>query len=119
MPYYVVNAGRGRATHISRERVHGLALTLWSGSASTLCGLPATRDVSDVFSPASHTIWLARRVRTAELRLVQGASHFGALEALPDVLQWLVAQDGPRAGRSTNSPGVRSRPAGSDEETAA
>jgi pimeloyl-ACP methyl ester carboxylesterase len=75
--------------------------------------------VSDVFSPASHTIWLARRVRTAELRLVQGASHFGALEALPDVLQWLVAQDGPRAGRSTNSPGVRSRPAGSDEETAA
>ena len=85
---------------------------------------------SDVFSPVGHAHWLARRVRTAELRLVQGASHFGALEALPGVLQWLVARERPGAGGAAEASGVggvgtsRSsrimRPrTGTDEETAA
>jgi hypothetical protein len=80
VPYYVVNAGRGRATHISRERVHGLALTLWSGSASTVCGLPATRDVSDVFSPAEVSCRECRR-------------------------RWQLAQAAPAAGKRPRSGG--------------
>ncbi|HEX4790450.1 MAG TPA: alpha/beta hydrolase [Actinospica sp.] len=44
----------------------------------------------DVFCPVSHSEWLARRMPGAELRLVEGVSHFGAFEVLPRVLQWLV-----------------------------
>jgi hypothetical protein len=63
MPYYVVNAGRGRSTHIMESSspstpnpasVGGVvADLLWFGGnpKSTLCGLQATRYV-DVFTPA-------------------------------------------------------------------
>jgi hypothetical protein len=60
MPYYVVNAGRGRSTHISQEPVRGLTVTLLAGSSSTLCGLPATRQV-DVFTPAEVSCRECRR----------------------------------------------------------
>ena len=46
----------------------------------------------DVFCPVSHSEWLARRIPTAELRLVEGVSHFAALEVMPRVLQWLAAE---------------------------
>lgn len=61
MPYYVVNAGRGRSTHIMESKspsTPGLASDvianlLWFGGTikDTLCGLPATRHVN-VFTPA-------------------------------------------------------------------
>jgi pimeloyl-ACP methyl ester carboxylesterase len=44
----------------------------------------------DVFSPAAHTRWLARRIRNSELRLLPDTAHFGALEVVPDVLSWLI-----------------------------
>lgn len=50
---------------------------LWSG-----------RD--DVFSPASHTRWLARRINSADLEIEVGAAHFGAVEILPKILTWVA-----------------------------
>jgi pimeloyl-ACP methyl ester carboxylesterase len=44
----------------------------------------------DIFTPVGHSHWLADRIAVAETILVEGAAHFGALEALPDVLIWLV-----------------------------
>jgi hypothetical protein len=62
--YYVVNAGRGRATHIMQSRepstpdpntLGNIAMSIVTGygrsAKLTLCGLPATRYV-DVFTPA-------------------------------------------------------------------
>jgi hypothetical protein len=63
MPYYVVNAGRGRSTHIMKSKSPSTpnplspgsiaAQLLWFGGNPkfTLCGLQATRYV-DVFSPS-------------------------------------------------------------------
>lgn len=56
MPYYVVNAGRGRAsTHIMKSGgtwVPGLASQVITGAVkATLCGLTATRYVN-VFTPS-------------------------------------------------------------------
>jgi hypothetical protein len=60
MSYYVVNAGRGRSTHVSMAPVPGLAITLLAGAPSTLCGLPATRQV-DAFTPAEVSCRECRR----------------------------------------------------------
>ncbi len=45
----------------------------------------------DVFSPADHSRWLARRIPGARVIIERGVAHFGALRALPDVLPWLAA----------------------------
>lgn len=45
----------------------------------------------DVFSPASHSAWLADRIPRARAVLEAGAAHFAALRALPEVLNWLLA----------------------------
>jgi pimeloyl-ACP methyl ester carboxylesterase len=50
---------------------------LWSGS-------------DDVFSPIAHTHWLAKRIGNAELDIVPGAAHFGAVEILPKILAWIA-----------------------------
>ncbi|WP_033324063.1 alpha/beta fold hydrolase [Streptomyces yerevanensis] len=44
----------------------------------------------DTLSPVSHFEWLAERIPRARPVLDPEAGHFGALEALPDVLDWLV-----------------------------
>jgi pimeloyl-ACP methyl ester carboxylesterase len=44
----------------------------------------------DVFSPVSHTQWLARRIPTAHMEIRPGSAHFGALEVLADILSWLI-----------------------------
>ncbi len=61
---------------------------LWSG-------------MDDVFSPASHTDWLAKRIETAELEVGLGKAHFGAVEILPKILAWVAekANSERRAGR--------------------
>lgn len=63
MPFYVVNAGRGRSTHImksgspstpnptSPESIAAQLLWFGGNAKSTLCGLQATRYVN-VFTPA-------------------------------------------------------------------
>ncbi|GIJ79834.1 Pimeloyl-ACP methyl ester carboxylesterase [Micromonospora phaseoli] len=43
----------------------------------------------DNFAPVSHTMWLARQIRTAEVQVQPGAAHFGAVEILPEMLDWL------------------------------
>jgi pimeloyl-ACP methyl ester carboxylesterase len=50
---------------------------LWGGS-------------DDVFSPASHTYWLAKQIHNAELEIAEGAAHFGAVEILPRILAWVA-----------------------------
>lgn len=44
----------------------------------------------DVFSPASHSAWLAARIPRAHAVLDPAAAHFAALQALPAVLRWVV-----------------------------
>ncbi len=79
-PYYVVNAGHGRSTHIMQSKDASTptgwspgsvaAELMWFGGASpkfTLCGLTATRHV-DVFTPAQAS---CRECRARWQRAVQ------------------------------------------------
>jgi pimeloyl-ACP methyl ester carboxylesterase len=47
----------------------------------------------DTFSPVSHTRWLQDHLVDAELEVdvEAGVAHFGAMEALPKILTWLIA----------------------------
>ncbi|TLS40979.1 alpha/beta hydrolase, partial [Streptomyces montanus] len=45
----------------------------------------------DTLSPVGHFEWLAQHIPRARPVLAPEAGHFGALEALPDVLDWLCA----------------------------
>lgn len=45
----------------------------------------------DTFSPASHSRWLAQRIPRSEVHVQHDAAHFGAMEALPQILTWLTA----------------------------
>ncbi|GHA59768.1 alpha/beta hydrolase [Streptomyces tauricus] len=45
----------------------------------------------DTFSPVGHFEWLARNIPRARPVLDPKGGHFSALEALPDVLDWLCA----------------------------
>ncbi len=50
---------------------------------------------NDVFSPASHTRWLAKRIGTASLEIPPSSAHFTALEVVPEfVLPWLIRPAG-------------------------
>lgn len=46
----------------------------------------------DVFSPVRHAHWLADQIPNASMLIQPGAAHFGAVEALPDMLSWLIRQ---------------------------
>jgi pimeloyl-ACP methyl ester carboxylesterase len=45
---------------------------------------------NDIYSPVSHARWLADRIPGATVLVQAGASHFGALDVLPDILHWLA-----------------------------
>ncbi|WP_405816359.1 alpha/beta hydrolase [Streptomyces sp. NBC_01390] len=45
----------------------------------------------DVFSPASHSSWLAARIPRATAVLEPAAAHFASLRALPTALNWLLS----------------------------
>jgi pimeloyl-ACP methyl ester carboxylesterase len=45
----------------------------------------------DVFSPLSHTQWLAEKIPTAHLHIESGAAHFNTVEILPKLLAQLKA----------------------------
>ncbi|WP_308298829.1 alpha/beta hydrolase [Streptomyces sp. GESEQ-35] len=51
----------------------------------------------DTFSPVGHFKWLADRIPRARPVLEPDAGHFGALQALPAVLDWLCATPESRA----------------------
>jgi pimeloyl-ACP methyl ester carboxylesterase len=44
----------------------------------------------DRFSPVSHARWLYNKLPNAELKVESGAAHFGAIEILPQLLNWLT-----------------------------
>lgn len=46
----------------------------------------------DVFSPASHTQWLAKQISTSVLDLRPGIAHFAAVEILPEILTWVLGE---------------------------
>jgi len=52
----------------------------------------------DVFSPASHSRWLASRIPTAKMTIQPGVAHFHALHVLPDLLPWLTVDEPARRG---------------------
>jgi pimeloyl-ACP methyl ester carboxylesterase len=43
----------------------------------------------DTFSPADHARWLAQQIPSAEVQVLSGTAHFGAVEVLPELLPWL------------------------------
>jgi pimeloyl-ACP methyl ester carboxylesterase len=47
----------------------------------------------DVFSPVAHTHWLANKIERSEVVIKPRSAHFGALEAMPWVLSWLIRTD--------------------------
>lgn len=49
----------------------------------------------DIYSPVSHTLWLAERIRHADVSIESGASHFGSIAVLLEVMRWLVADASP------------------------
>jgi pimeloyl-ACP methyl ester carboxylesterase len=44
----------------------------------------------DVFSPVSHTYWLAQRIDGAEVEIENSKAHFGTVEMLPRTLAWVA-----------------------------
>jgi pimeloyl-ACP methyl ester carboxylesterase len=46
---------------------------------------------NDVFSPASHAIWLAAQIKNSRLEVQPDAAHFSAVEILPTILNWIVS----------------------------
>ncbi|HEX6871464.1 MAG TPA: alpha/beta hydrolase [Micromonosporaceae bacterium] len=80
-----------------REGPHGwiddvLALRRdWGFSLAGITGpVRLWHGKEDNLAPASHTEWLARQIRRAELVVQAGAAHFGAFEILPEMLGWVV-----------------------------
>ena len=51
----------------------------------------------DIFSPVSHTRWLAGQIKHADVAIEPGAAHFGSVAVLPEVLRWLAADANPQA----------------------
>jgi pimeloyl-ACP methyl ester carboxylesterase len=49
----------------------------------------------DAFVPKAHTEWLARRIAGSHVVIEPWAAHFSAIERLPDVLAWVVANAAP------------------------
>jgi pimeloyl-ACP methyl ester carboxylesterase len=47
---------------------------------------------NDVFSPVSHSRWLARSIPGASLVIEPGSGHFGALRVMPDILSSLIRE---------------------------
>ncbi len=60
----------------------------------TEIGVPVRfwHGADDNFSPVGHTRWLAARVRDSEVHVQSGTAHFGAVEILPEILDWLKAR---------------------------
>jgi pimeloyl-ACP methyl ester carboxylesterase len=60
----------------------------------------------DIFSPVSHTRWLAERIEGAEkeLEIEPGCAHFRSVEVLPKILTWVAEQaDAELIGQGTDA----------------
>jgi len=66
----------------------------WGFPLSAVAGpVRLWHGADDRFSPVSHTQWLATQIPQVEVDVEAGASHFGAVEVLPEILAWLTAPD--------------------------
>lgn len=65
---------------------------------------------NDVFSPISHTYWLAEQITNARTEI--GTAHFGTVEILPRILTWVAATANAKepAGHSVPAVGNGIRP---------
>ena len=45
----------------------------------------------DVFSPVSHTMWLAEQIKNSTLNVQSDAAHFSAVAILPKILAWIAS----------------------------
>jgi pimeloyl-ACP methyl ester carboxylesterase len=65
----------------------------WGFNLSAISGpVRLWHGEQDNFAPASHTRWLARQIRHSEVHVQPDAAHFGAVEILPDTLDWLATR---------------------------
>lgn len=46
----------------------------------------------DAISPVGHTVWLASNIERSQVWIQPGAAHFGAVEVLPQTLDWAIAE---------------------------
>ena len=66
----------------------------WSVELSDITGpVLLWQGGDDMFTPASHTMWLHRQIGTSELRFQSGAAHFDAIKVLPQILRWVLDQE--------------------------
>jgi pimeloyl-ACP methyl ester carboxylesterase len=65
----------------------------------------------DVFSPVSHTKWLAKRIKTAEVELRPDFAHFGAVEILPEILTWVLKHEANNLHRDAGTWDTKREPA--------
>jgi pimeloyl-ACP methyl ester carboxylesterase len=56
----------------------------------------------DVFSPVAHTRWLADRIPGSQLVIQPDSAHFAALEAVPDMLSWLIRRSPATTGTQSS-----------------
>jgi pimeloyl-ACP methyl ester carboxylesterase len=64
----------------------------WGFSLSTIAApVRLWHGAIDAFSPAGHTQWLAAQIPRATYEIQPKAGHFAAMEMLPQMLSWLVA----------------------------
>lgn len=61
----------------------------------------------DAFSPLSHARWLASQIPHAEVEIQPDKGHFGAVEILPRMLQWLAGQAPSGAALALSATSVR------------
>jgi pimeloyl-ACP methyl ester carboxylesterase len=64
----------------------------WGFDLSSIDGpVRLWHGAQDNFAPVSHTRWLAGQIRNSEVLVQDDKAHFGALEILPEILDWLAA----------------------------
>jgi pimeloyl-ACP methyl ester carboxylesterase len=59
----------------------------------------------DRFSPIEHFHWLAEHIRGATSTIAAHSAHFGAVQALPRVLRWLVTAARDTEAQGAHAPG--------------
>jgi pimeloyl-ACP methyl ester carboxylesterase len=58
--------------------------------AAIACPVLLWHNGDDVFSPASHTHWLAERIKNSTVEVQSGAAHRSSVEILPRTLAWIA-----------------------------
>jgi len=68
----------------------------------------------DVFSPVSHTYWLAEQIEDAEVEREYGKAHFSSVKILPKFLAWAARKASTEQLEEAGHPGATGHLAGAD-----